>query len=143
VAFHFSNDVFRQNFTFESTERILYGFALLQSNFCHAAPLTPNHRDPGLLLATFNTVSLPVTASIPAKPGKYELLANVIAGSRLLLSVRFIRAKIESLPALQRAGAVQPSRPRCPQRPSLASVDSFALLCPVVSAAACVLFGAL
>jgi len=39
---------------------------------------------------------LPVTASIPAKPGKYELLANVIAGSGLLLSVRFIRAKIES-----------------------------------------------
>jgi hypothetical protein len=35
---------------------------------------------------------LPVTASIPAKPGKYELLANVIAGSGLLLSVRFIRA---------------------------------------------------
>ena len=39
VTFHFSNDVFRLNFTFESAERIVYGFARLQSNFCHAAPL--------------------------------------------------------------------------------------------------------
>jgi hypothetical protein len=30
-----------------------------------------------------------------AKPGKYELLANVIAGSEFLVSVCFIRAKIE------------------------------------------------
>jgi len=42
VTFHFSNDVFRQNFALESTERIFYGFALLQSNFCHAYPPTCN-----------------------------------------------------------------------------------------------------
>lgn len=41
VAFHFSNDVFRKNFTFESAKRILYGFALLHSNFCH---LSPSHQ---------------------------------------------------------------------------------------------------
>jgi hypothetical protein len=81
---------------------------------------------------------------MPAKPGEYELLANMIAGSGLVLSVRFIRAKIwMALPALQLLAQFPPSRPRCPQQPSLVSVDSFALLYPVVSAAACVLFGAL
>jgi hypothetical protein len=38
VAFHLSNDVFRKHLAFESAKRILYGFALLQSNFCHAVP---------------------------------------------------------------------------------------------------------
>lgn len=41
VAFYFSNDVFRKHFTFESAKRILNGFALLQSNFCHAVPSHP------------------------------------------------------------------------------------------------------
>jgi hypothetical protein len=35
VTLHFFDDVFRLNLTFESTERVLQGLALLQSNFCH------------------------------------------------------------------------------------------------------------
>jgi hypothetical protein len=38
VTLHFFNDVFRLNLAFESTECILQGFTLLQSNFCHAHP---------------------------------------------------------------------------------------------------------
>ena len=94
MTFHFSNDVFRLNFTFKSAERILYGFARLQSNFCHAAPFYQTAIRVSYK-RHFVTVSLPVTASLPAKPGKYELLTNVTAGSGFLPSVRFIRAKIE------------------------------------------------
>jgi hypothetical protein len=93
VTFHFSHDVFRLNFTFKSAERILEGFALLQSNFCHVAPL---HQIPAIRVfykRRFRTVGLPVTGAKPRR--QYKLLANVIAGSRLLLSARFIRAKIE------------------------------------------------
>jgi hypothetical protein len=36
VTFHFFDDVFGLNLTFESTEGILQGFALLQSDFRHA-----------------------------------------------------------------------------------------------------------
>ena len=34
VALHFLNDVFRLNLALESTERVLYGLAFLQPNFC-------------------------------------------------------------------------------------------------------------
>lgn len=142
MAFHFSNDVFRQNFTFEATERILYGFALLQSNFCHAAPppYTKSPRSGSLI----SDVSYRQFACHGVNSSQtWKIRATRQRDRRNCAQCPLIRAKIESLPALQRAGAVQPSRPRCPQRTSLASVDSFALLCPVVSAAACFLFGAL
>ena len=60
---------------------------------------SPNHRDPGRSSATLSYRQFAChRASIPAKPGKYEVLANVIAGSGLLLT-RQIRM---ALPALQR-----------------------------------------
>jgi hypothetical protein len=67
----------------------------LHSNFCHAAPL---HQITAIRLfckRRFRTVVLPRTALIPSKPGEYDLLDNVIAGSGLLLSVRSTYAKIE------------------------------------------------
>lgn len=92
MAFHFSNDVFRQNFTFESTERILYRFALLQSNFCHATPL---NQITASLISDASYRQFACHGGNSDKPRKYELLANVIAGSEFLVCICFIRAEIE------------------------------------------------
>jgi hypothetical protein len=76
VTFHFFDDVFRENFALESTERILYGFALLQSNFCHAhLPHTIPQR--GFVIAErfcspFGCQALPTASSKP------ELLPDAV-----------------------------------------------------------------
>ena len=66
MTFHFSNDVFRLNLTFESTERILQGFALLQSNFCHAHPPSRNSATRFLIAERF--AQSVVRALSPRKP---------------------------------------------------------------------------
>ena len=107
MTFHFSNDVFRQNFALESTDRILYGFALLQSDFCHAHPPTYNSATRISYSRTFRISSFAARAA-PASL-KPELLADAVTagGSAVTDPSRFkIATRVASLTAARQRVAV-------------------------------------
>ena len=87
MTFHFFNNVFGLNLTFEPTERILQGFALLQSNFCHSYP--PKIGAMSILYSRFLRCQDRTLGSC-----NHELLADVVTRG-LFRGVRFFFAEIE------------------------------------------------
>jgi hypothetical protein len=81
MTLHLFDDVFGLNLTFESTEGILQGFALLQSDFCHSH--SPKLVRYGSLIADAQTHNL-FLQDISLTNLELELLADVvILGGRL------------------------------------------------------------
>jgi hypothetical protein len=92
VTFHFFDDVFRLNLAFESTEGILQGFALLQSDFCHAD--SPKLVRYGSLIADPQTHKL-FLQGINLANLELELLADVVIMGGRLRGVLVCCAEIE------------------------------------------------